>query len=103
MDWLAQTWQGFIDWLYEIFLALMGWFQDVFLNIFELLMNGIVYIYGLLQPPEFLTNGMSSLFASLHPDILYFLSMSKLDTALAIYGAGVSFRLLRKLFTLGQW
>ncbi|MCP4262934.1 MAG: hypothetical protein GY774_36300 [Planctomycetes bacterium] len=103
MDWLADTWQAFIDWCYDILEIVFTFLKDLALNVFELIMDGVVYVYSLLQPPDFLTGGMQSLFSALHPDILYFLGQSGLSTGLAIYGAGVSFRLLRKLFTLGQW
>tara|TARA_Y100001968_G_scaffold160758_1_gene147029 strand:- start:2593 stop:2907 length:315 start_codon:yes stop_codon:yes gene_type:complete len=103
MDWIATTWQSFIDWLVEVFNALMDFIKDVFLDVFELLMSGVVYIFSLIQPPDFLSQGIGVLFNSLHPDILYFLSMSGLDSGLAVYGTGVVFRLTRKLFTLGQW
>ncbi len=103
MDWIATTWQQFVDWLGEVIDALFAFIKDVFLDVFELFMSGIVYIFSLIQPPDFLSQGVGVLFSSLHPDILYFLSMSGLDNGLAVYGSGVAFRLLRKLFTLGQW
>lgn len=103
MDWFAETWQGFVDWLSEVFDTLFTFLADLPLNTFELIMDGVVYMYSLIQPPDFLSGGISTLFAAIHPDIVYFLGQSNLDTGLAIYGAGVSFRLLRKLFTLGQW
>ena len=103
MQWLADTWDGFIDWIYDILRIIFTFIRDLFLDIFELILDGVVYLFQSIEPPQFLTNGLGDLFNSLHPDILYFLSMSGLDSGLAIYGAGVSFRMLRKLFTLGQW
>lgn len=103
MNWFKETWQDFVDWLLEILLIILTFFKDLALNVFELLLDGVVIMYNSIQPPTFLTNGLQVLFNSIHPDILYFLSISGVDTGLAIYGAGVSFRLLRKLFTLGQW
>ena len=103
MDWIARTWQDFVNWLYDILLIVLTFFRDLFLNIFELVLDGVVYVFNSLQPPEFITDGLSSLFNALPNDILYFFSMSGLSAGLAIYGAGVTFRLLRKLFTLGQW
>jgi hypothetical protein len=103
MQWFSDTWQGFIDWAHEILVIFFTFFRNIALDMFELLMDGIVYVFNLLQPPTFLTSGAQSFFDGLPSDILYFLSMSGLATGLAIYGAGISFRLLRKLFTLGQW
>jgi hypothetical protein len=103
INWLVQTWNGFIAWIQSILVALLTFIKDLFLNIFELLMDGVVYVFTLLTPPDFLTTGLDSAFTILPNDLLYFLSQSGLAAGLGIYGAGVSFRLLRKLFTLGQW
>lgn len=103
IDWFKETWESFVNWLYEIVQVIFEFFQDVFLYVFERIMDGVVFIFNTITPPDFLSAGIGTLFNALHPDIVYFLSMSGLDSGLAIYGAGVSFRLLRKLFTLGQW
>ncbi len=103
IDWFKETWESFVDWLYEIVQVIFEFLQDVFLFVFERIMDGVVFIFNTITPPDFLSAGIGTLFNALHPDIVYFLSMSGLDSGLAIYGAGVSFRLLRKLFTLGQW
>ena len=103
MDWIADTWQGFVDWIFEVLKVIFTFVKDVFLDVFELVLQGVVFIYESITPPDFLSQGIGVLFSSLHPDIVYFLSQSGLDAGLAVYGAGVSFRLLRKLFTLGQW
>jgi hypothetical protein len=103
IDWIATTWAEFIAWCQLILERLLTFFTDSFLNIFELITDGVVYIFTLLEPPEFLTGGLGSLFSALPNDISYFLGQSGLAAGLAIYGAGITFRLLRKLFTLGQW
>lgn len=103
MNFIKQSWQNFVTWLGEVFTALMDFIKDVFLVVFELVLDGVVFVFNTITPPEFLANGLGGLFSSLHPDILYFMSVSGIDQGLAIYGAGVSFHLLRKLFTLGQW
>lgn len=103
MQWFSDTWNSFVDWLYSVFETLFDFIKDVFLIVFELVLDGVVFVFTAITPPDFLSVGIGSLFNALHPDIVYFLSMSGLDSGLAVYGAGVSFRLLRKLFTLGQW
>lgn len=103
MDWLTDVFQGFVDWLHDLFLMLLNFLKDLFLFVFEMLMDGIVYMFTKFQPPVFLTNGVGTLFEAVPSDILYFLNMSAFSTGLAIFGAGVSFRMLRKLVTLGQW
>lgn len=103
IDWLSATFLEWARWVQGLIAELLGWFEDVFLTVFDYLIQGIVYVFALLEPPEFLTIGLGSLFNSFPDDLKYFLSQSGLAAGLAIYGAGVSFRLLRKLFTLGQW
>jgi hypothetical protein len=103
IDFIKDTWNGFIDWVQYLLVSVLTFIKDMFLNIFELVLDGAVYMFTIIEPPEFLTNGLSNIANDLPSDITYFLSQSGLAAGLAIYGAGVSFRLLRKLFTLGQW
>jgi hypothetical protein len=103
INFFAETWTSFIEWIQTILAALLTWFKDVFLTIFELMMNGVVYVFALLTPPDFLTAGMQSVATAIPNDVAYFLSQSGIGAGIAIYGTGVSFYLLRKLFTLGQW
>ncbi len=103
IEFIKTTWEDFTTWLGEVFQSLFDFIKDVFLIVFELLLDGVVFVFNAITPPDFLATGMAGLFNVLHPDILYFLSMSGIDQGLAIFGAGVSFRLIRKLFTLGQW
>lgn len=103
MEWFKEFFEDLIQWFYEILLSIFNFVKDIFLVVFELLLDGIVFVFSSIQPPDFLLNGIDTLTAAIHPDIIYFLGMSGLDTALAIYGSGVAFRMLRKLVTLGQW
>jgi hypothetical protein len=103
INFIKQFFTDVVTFFQDVLTAILTWFQDVFLTIFELMMNGVVYIFALLEPPEFLSTGLDSAFTALPDDLTYFLSQSGLAAGLALYGAGVSFRLLRKLFTLGQW
>jgi hypothetical protein len=103
INYLSSTWNGFITWIQELLTSLLTWVKDLFLNVFELMMDGVVYVFTALTPPDFLTSGMQSVVSVIPNDISYFLSQSGLAAGIAIYGTGVSFRLLRKLFTLGQW
>lgn len=103
MQWFKDLWNGFIEWLIEVVILILTFFKDLFLTIFELLLDGIVYMFEAIAPPEFLANGLGSLFAALPDGLSYLLMQSGLAEGLSIFGAGVTFRLLRKLFTLGQW
>lgn len=103
INWLTATWNDFINWIGDLLALILQWFTDVFLTIFELVLDGVVYVFGLLEPPDFVVGGLGNLFSALPNDIAYFLGQSGIAAGLAVFGAGVAFRLLRKLFTLGQW
>jgi hypothetical protein len=103
IEWIEELISSILAWLLSLVMWVLNFLKDMVLSVFELVLDGVVLVFNSITPPEFLSNGLGVLFGALHPDILYFLSMSGLDVALSIYGAGVSFRLLRKLFTLGQW
>tara|TARA_R110001592_G_scaffold305032_1_gene577608 strand:- start:3146 stop:3469 length:324 start_codon:yes stop_codon:yes gene_type:complete len=101
--WFKDLFTSIVSWFEDIVILILSFFKDIFLNVFELALDGVVYVFLLLEPPQLLTNGLDTAFSALGNDLLYFLSQSGLAAGLAIYGSGVSFRLLRKLFTLGQW
>ncbi|MBJ92453.1 MAG: hypothetical protein CL577_07605 [Alteromonadaceae bacterium] len=102
-QWFKDLWNGFVEWLVEVIILVLTFLKDVVLTLFELLLDGIVFVFEAISPPEFLTNGLGSLFSALPDALSYMLMQSGLAEGLAIFGAGVTFRLLRKLFTLGQW
>lgn len=102
-QWFIDLWNGFVDWIIEILILVLTFIKDVFLTLFELLLDGVVYMFELISPPDFLATGLGSLFSALPSSVSYMLMQSGLAEGLAIYGAGVTFNLLRKLFTLGQW
>jgi hypothetical protein len=102
-QWFKDLWNGFVEWLIEVVILILTFIKDIALTLFELLLDGVAFVFELIQPPDFLATGMGSLFAALPDSTSYMLMQSGLAEGLAIYGAGVTFRLLRKLFTLGQW
>lgn len=102
-QWLKELWESFSTFIIDILIALIDFARDFVLSIFELFMDGFVYIFTLMQPPEFMANGLSEMTQFIHPDIAYFLGETGVAQGFAIYGVGVTFRLTRKLFTLGQW
>lgn len=102
-QWFKDLWDGFITWIIDVAILILTFIKDVFLTLFELLLDGFAFMFELIQPPDFLAAGLGGLFAALPSSTSYMLMQSGLAEGLAIYGAGVTFRLLRKLFTLGQW
>lgn len=80
----------------QFFLDILIFFIEAFLNLFALIIEQI-------PVPDFAQGGMQSLFSGIDSSILYLLVMSGFFQGMAIYGLGVSFRLLRKIVTLFQW
>ena len=103
VQWFKDLWQGFVDWLIDIAIIILTFIKDLFLVIFELFLDGVIFVFTAIPVPDFLTNGLSVVFSALPESVTYFLSVSGFSEGLAIYGAGVTFNMLRKLFTLGQW
>lgn len=96
-----------VAWLSEFFIGLWGDFVEfltyVPLVILAGFLGAIAALFEAIPVPAFLAGGLGPLMAGVDPGILYFLDRSGIAPALSLLGAGLSFRLLRKIFTLGQW
>ncbi len=103
LDWIAEQWQAFIDWCYEILLFILDALMWVVLQIFEKGLEGFRYIFGMIDPPQFIQAGISQLTAAISPDVGYLLAATGFSEALGIIGLGYTFRLTRKVLTLFQW
>ena len=99
---------AFSDWLIgiiqEAFTWLFGVLGDFFVSVVRLVLNGVVHLLSALPVPDFLSSySMGSMFGGLDPGVLYFVSAFRVPECIALIGLGFGFRMLRKLFTLGQW
>lgn len=98
---------AFAEWLWGIISGFWSDFvefvTDIPLIILDSVLSAIASILESIPVPDFISSGLSGLSASVDPGILYFIDQSGIAAALSLLGAGVTFRLLRKLFTLGQW
>ena len=92
LEYLGCLWDAFVAFLY-----------DISVWVFRGIVEAFASIADLLSVPEALTSGLSSVYSALDPGLLYFLNVSSVPAALAIIGAGVVFRITRKLVTLGKW
>lgn len=102
-QWFVDLWNDYLDWCLELLKDILLSIKDLSLDIFELMLNGVVFAVGLIVPPEFLAGGINTLVMNIPPSVIYFLGQSGLSEGLAIYGTGVMFRISRKIYTLGQW
>lgn len=107
MDWLAAKIDaalGYIAGLVaELVGALFAMLSDAAVAVLELFLNGVEAVVGSLPVPSLLTGGLQGYLNGIDPAVLYFLSQSGFSAGMALVGAGFAFRMLRKLFTLGQW
>jgi len=103
ITWLKQAWADLISWLKAIFSALMDFLIDLPVKLLEAFLDAILFLLNSIPVPDFIAGGIDSFMSAVGNDVLYFVSMSGFDDAMALLGAGLTFRLLRKLFTLGQW
>lgn len=106
-NWFAAlfAWVGrFFEWFTGLFKDFMEFITDIPVLVFKGIMDGAIYLLGLIPAPDFLAqHTLGSLFSALPSSLLYFVSFIGLPEALAAFGAGVIFRLTRKAMTLGQW
>lgn len=97
----------FTAWLFGLvkaaFAALWSFVVDAFIGLVELLVMAVVGLISLIPVPQFLADGLQSIYGQLDGAILYFLSATGLPLALGIIGTGYAFRLVRKVVTLFQW
>jgi hypothetical protein len=103
ITWLKQAWADLTQWFIAIFKSIVEFFTDLPVLVLEAFLDAIISILNSLPVPDFLDSGLGSFLNGISSDVLYFLSMSGFDNAVAILGTGFGFRMLRKLFTLGQW
>lgn len=107
MDWVVTLLQDYWNQTQTFFKTILNntfnFFKDLFLDIVSGLLDAVASVFTAIPAPDFLNVGLSSVFSSLDPGIVYFLGQSGLFEGLTIFGSGVAFRLMRKLFTLGQW
>ncbi|MBQ0725492.1 MAG: DUF2523 domain-containing protein [Cycloclasticus sp.] len=102
-DWFKDAYNDLIQWFKDIFNAVVDFFTELPIKILDGLLSAISSAINSIPVPDFLQNGLSTLINGIDPSVLYFLDQSNFPECLAILGAGLSFRLSRKLFTLGQW
>jgi hypothetical protein len=106
-DWLAtkidNLWLVLIAFFSGIWTDFYNFISDLPIVVVESILNAISSLFASISAPSFLTTGLSTLFQTLPSSVTYFLVETGFFQGLAIYGSGFAFRMLRKVFTLGQW
>lgn len=100
---LAEFTAWLLSLVKEFIGALWDFLTDLFVSLIDLLVSALVALVSAIPVPEFLSQGLQGVYGQLDPAISYLLAASGIPAALAIVGAGYTFRLLRKFATLFQW
>ncbi|MDH5829713.1 phage coat protein [Luteimonas sp. M1R5S18] len=96
-NWLRDTLGG----LWDDFVEFMG---DLLISALEALCDFFASLIESIPVPDFITQySLDGLVSQLPPNVLWFLGVIRFPECIALLGLGVAFRLIRKLFTLGQW
>ena len=96
-EWISNFFSG-------LFSDLMEFLGDLVLSALEVFLDLISTIISAIPVPDFLQGvSLNTLFSAIDPSILFFISISGLDTGIAIYAAGWAFYFVRKFLTLFQW
>lgn len=103
LDWLSKKIDAILLWIVNFFLACIEFLKGVILDVFEKFLEGIRVVLSSIPIPDFLSHSMQQSFDGMGPLLLFLIGHSGVVPALSIIGAAYVFRLLRKIFTLGQW
>lgn len=104
-NWLSNLSAWFVDLVKSVFLALVTFFHDIALWVFDGVLSALAALVAAIPAPAFLTGGVNvgSMLSVMPPFTLFVLNQLNIGACLAVIGAGVSFRLIRKFTTLFQW
>lgn len=105
---IGNALQDLIDWFTETYTELTDFFRelghDVLYSTLEALFAVIVQIANSIPVPDFLTSyNLNTILGEGGPWVAFVFGNLGFGSCLAVIAAGWAFRLLRKVFTLGQW
>ena len=100
---LSQFTTWLLQLVQEVVGALFGLIKDVLIELLDLVLTAVASLLSLIPVPDFMSQGLGSLFSGLDGGIAWICAQAGLPQALAIIGGGFAFRFARKLVTLFQW
>ncbi|MBE0471330.1 MAG: hypothetical protein IBX55_17690 [Methyloprofundus sp.] len=103
IDFILNFWNNFINHITGFYDDFIEFMTDLPLIILEKILIAFSSVINAIPVPALFSNGLGALVGSLDSSILYFLSVTGFAEALSLLGVGISFRLIRKVVTLGQW
>lgn len=104
-NWLTDITTWLLSLVSGIFTALLNFVHDMALWAFDAILQAFASVITAIPVPSFLSTGvnLSSYFSGFGPYPLYLLSRLNIAACVSVLMAGIAFRLLRKIFTLGHW
>lgn len=107
MDWLFGWLEDFVRWVWyaliEVFVALWNLFYELAVEVFGGILDAVAAAVGAIPVPGFLDTGMGGLFSGLDGAVLWGVTVLGVPEGLAMLGAAVGVRLVRKFVTVFQW
>jgi len=101
---IAQFTAWLLNLFISVFTALWDIVTDLFVSIAEIVVLALAAAINAIPAPAFLSQySLGGLLSSMPDYVMYFVGAMKLTECFAVIGAGFAFRMLRKIFTLGQW
>jgi hypothetical protein len=104
-NWLQTLSTWLIKLVKSIFTTIADLIGDLLVKVLDWILIPVGDLIAAIPAPSFLEQGggLGGLLSGLPAFAQFIVGQCQIGPALAVIGAGVSFRLLRKLFTLGQW
>ncbi|MBS1188812.1 MAG: hypothetical protein H6R10_604 [Rhodocyclaceae bacterium] len=104
-NWLGKITAWFAQLFHDAFTAAVDWLHDGALWVFDGLLSAVAAAVAAIPVPSFLSSGVvvANYFTGFPPFALYLLSQLNVSACFAVLGAGLAFRLGRKVLTLFQW
>ena len=87
----------------KLFAAVWDFLSDIFVSTLSTVVEAVTSLIASIPVPAWLSGGLSGPFGLLDPGIVYVLTGCGIPQALLIIGGGYLFRVMRKIYTLGQW
>lgn len=104
LGWLAQLTNWLVEQIQLLWADFVEFMNDFFVGMVEGVLSMFLLAINALPVPDFLTTySLNTLFSQAGSTIMWLVGTFRIGECLGVIAAGWAFRLLRKLFTLGQW
>jgi hypothetical protein len=103
-DWIEKVTQWLFDLVVKIIKAIWDFFVDIAIELFDLVLSVVASALKAIPVPDFMTAySLGNLIGNMDQDILFFVGILQIPTALGFLATGFSVRMVRKVVTLFQW